>query len=88
MRWYNTKFKMFLLIHGNLLGLMSGIEGYFISQGNIYAIPFGIALGIYGNLFGNKLSKIIKQMIAEWISSYIGESVGMNIKESILNKKI
>jgi len=77
------KSKTFFLIHGNLIGALMGIEGYFISRGSIYAIVLGIILGVYGNLLTKKIINIIKEELFYWISNVFGVSIGNNIKDKM-----
>ena len=77
------KTKTFFLIHGNLIGVLMGIEGYFISRGSIYAIVLGIILGVYGNLLTRKIINIIKEELFYWVSNMFGVSIGNNIKDKM-----
>lgn len=76
--------RRFLMIHGNIIGALSGAEGYFLSHGTLYIIiPLGIILGVYGNFFGTALSKRVKVMFEAYISEKAGSIFGSNIKAKI-----
>jgi hypothetical protein len=77
------KSKTFFLIHGNMIGLLMGIEGYFIARGSVYAIILGVIIGIYGNILSMKIVKIIKENLFLWMAENMGISMGTNMKKNI-----